>query len=255
MRGRPRPQLRVVALAAAGGVAALVLLAATWSGIEDIALAVAALAALIVPGIALAISLRPAGSLRRLDLFLAAAALSLGCVAIGGLVLNLVPGGLSRTSWLGLVVVLLLAIAVVARRGLPPLRRETWVTPKAGQSLAMVGAVVLVAVAVLIARAGVKQPSVPFSALWIVPAAAGMAQIGLDNEETVTITFRVDVSINGAIQTTIPAVTVAAGERWTTLVAQPDPGGPPLDVRVYLAGQPDVVYRRVTFSSSAGTGP
>ena len=254
MFGRPRPRTAVIALALVGATALLVLLVASLSGIADVVLAAAGLGVLILPGFALAITRRPARSLRRLDLFLVAAALSLATVALGGLALNLLPGGLSRTSWLGLTAVLLLASAVLARGGRPQLRRETLVRPKSGQAVALVAAGVLVAIALLIARVGVKQPTVPYSALWIVPAAAGMAQIGLDNHEDVTISFRVDVSVNGTIETTFPAITVLDGERWTALVAQPDPGGPPLDVRVYLAGDPEVVYRHVTFSSGTGAG-
>ena len=249
---RPRTALLVGALLGAVGLGVIVL--ATFVGIIEILLASLALGLLILPGIVIAITGRPVRSLRRLDLFLVGSALSLGCVAIGGLVLNLIPGGLSRTSWLGLVAVLLLAVAVLARRGLPPLRRETWVRPKPGQAIAMAAAGVLVVLALLIAHTGVHQPAEPFSALWIVPAPAGMAQIGLDNDENVTITVRVDVSVNGTIQETFPAIRLANGERWTTLVAQPAPGGPPLDVRVYVAEHPDVVYRHVTFSAATGAG-
>lgn len=252
MLGRTLPRTTLVLLGLAGAIALLALLVASLAGIVEVLWATASLAVLILPGIVLAITRRPVRPLRRLDLFLVAAALSLGCVILGGLVLTLVPGGLSRTSWLGLVVVLLLAIAVLARGGLPPLRRETWVRPKNGQALAMVAAGILVAVALLVARAGVHQPAEPFSALWIVPAPSGMVQIGLDSHEDTTTTYRVDVRVDGTVQESFPAVTVAAGSRWTMLVPQPAPGGPPLEVLVYLASQPDVVYRRVTISAGDG---
>ncbi|HYK95036.1 MAG TPA: hypothetical protein VE011_04090 [Candidatus Dormibacteraeota bacterium] len=253
MLGRTPPGTALVVLALTGAVALAVILAASIAGIIAFVLASVALVVLILPGIVLAITRRPVESLRRLDLFLVASALSLGCIAIGGLVLNLIPGGLSRTAWLGLVAVLLLAIAVFARRGLPPLRRESWVRPTNGQALAMVAACVLMMVSLLIARAGVKQPSEPFSALWVVPAGSGMVKIGLDNQELATTTYRVDVTVGGIIQRSFPAITVAMGERWTTLVPQPARGGPPLEVLVYVASQPDVVYRRVTYSTGTGS--
>lgn len=221
------------------------------SGIASALLAAAALVVLILPGIALAIFSRPAPSMRRLDLLLVAAVLSLGYVVIGGLILNLAPGGLSRTSWLGLTVVVpLLAIAAFARRGLPPLRRDGWVRPKKREAVALFAAGALVTLALLVARLGVNQPTKPFTALWIVPASSGMVEIGIDNHEEAVTTYRIDVNVNGTIEASFPDVTVAVGERWTKLISEPDADGSQVEVLAYLSIQRDVVYRRVTFSAA-----
>jgi hypothetical protein len=255
---RMRPGTRVVALALVGAAALLALLIVVeLSGIVELGRAAAGLAGLLLPGMALGIARRPATALPRLDLFLAAAALSLAAIAIAGLIFNVLPIGLGRTSWLGLIAGLLIATAVLARGGLPRLQRERLVLPKPGQAFAMVAAVILVALALVIARAGVKQPSEPFSALWAVPAPAGMVQIGLDNREEATATYRIEVTLDGVVDATFPSITLANGERWTTLVASPEAEGPRLEVLVFLGSRPGVVYRRVTLSAGGepeGTG-
>lgn len=259
MLRRRRPRTPVEALALVGaGVLLAVLLVPALSGVLDLVRAAAGLAILILPGLALGITRRPTTPLRRLDLLLAAAALSLACVAISGLVLNVLPAGLNQSSWLGVVAGLLLATAVLARSGLPRVERERWVSPKAAPAFAMVAALALVALALVIARVGVKQPSEPYSAVWVVPASEGMVEIGLDNREAATTTYRVDVTVEGSVGTTFPSITIAPGERWTTLVPEPDPGGPRMEVVVFVESRPGVVYRRVTLSAgvaeaSAGT--
>jgi hypothetical protein len=254
MRGRTGPRISLGALAGVGA-AGLLVLAVALSGLVDYLLAAAGLGLLVLPGIALAITQRPIRSLRRLDLLVIGAAVSLAGVAIGGLILNLLPVGLGRASWLGLTAVLLIVIALAARDGLPPLRREAWVGPKPGQALAMVAAGALVVLALAIARVGVRQPAEPFSALWVGPPASAMVEIGLDNREGVPMSYRVEVTRAGVVTTTFP-VTIASGERWTTLVPEPDPGGPRMEVLLFVDSEPDVVYRRVTLSvgPAAGTG-
>jgi hypothetical protein len=253
-RRRSGTSVTPLALIGAGAVLAL-LLVAYLVGLVDLIRASIGLAIVIAPGLALAITRRPASALPQLDLFLIAAAVSLACVAIGGLVLNLLPVGLSRFSWLGLVGALLLGTAVLARGTLPPLQRETWVRPKTGQALAMAAAAVLVVVALAIAHVGVKQPTEPFSALWVVPDSPGMVEIGLDNREGATTTYRVDVTVDGRVTASFSSVTIAPGEGWTTVLSEPVPGGSGMEVLVFVASNPGVVYRRVTFTpGAAATG-
>lgn len=249
-RRRPGTSVLPLALIAIGAVLGLVLVA-YLVGLLDLIRASVGLTILVLPGFALAIVCRPATPLRQLDLFLAAAALSLASVAIGGLVLNLLPVGLGRLSWLGLIGALLLATAVLARGGLPSLPREAWVGPKPGQALAMVAAGVLVAVAIAVARVGVQQPSEPFTALWVVPESPGTVEIGLDNREGSATTYRVEVSVDGRVTATFTSITVGHGQGWTTLLPEPGPAGSRMEVLVFVDARPDVVYRRVTFSTAS----
>jgi hypothetical protein len=249
-RRRPGSSVLPLALIVIGSLLGLVLVA-YLVGILDLIRASVGLAILVLPGFALAITCRPVTPLRRLDLFLAAAALSLACVAIGGLLLNLLPVGLGRLSWLGLVGALLLATAVLARSRLPSLPRETWVSPKPGQALAMVAAGVLVAVALAIARVGVHQPSEPFTALWVVPESPGTVEIGIDNREDAATTYRVEVTVDGRVTATFTSITVEPGQGWTTLMPEPDPAGSRMEVLVFVDSRPGVVYRRVTFSTAS----
>ena len=249
-RRRPGTSVRPIALIGAGALLALLLIA-YLAGLLDLIRASMGLAILVVPGLALAITRRPASPLPQLDRFLIAAALSLACVAIGGLVLNVLPLGLSRFSWLGLIAALLVATAILARGGLPPLQPERWVSPKSGQALAMVAAVALVVVAITVARVGVRQPAEPFSALWVVPGSPGTVEIGLDNREDVTTTYRVDVTVDGTVTSTFRSITIASGDGWTTVVPEPDPAGSRMEVLVFVDSLQGVVYRRVTFTSGA----
>jgi hypothetical protein len=244
---RPDTSVPPVAFIGAGALLALGLVA-YLAGVLDLVRAAVALAILVVPGSALAMTRRPATPLRQVDLFLIAATLGLASIAIGGLVLNLLPTGISRFSWLGLVAALLLATAVLARSGLPPLRREGWISPRNGQTIAMATAGVLVVVALAIARVGVKQPAEPFSALWIVPDSPGTVEIGLDNREDATTTYRVEVTINGTATATFASIRLEPGQGWTTTLAEPSPIGARMEVRAFIDSRPDVVYRRVTYS-------
>lgn len=249
-RRRPGGSILPLAFIVGGSLLALVLVA-YLVGLVDLIRASVGLAILILPGFALAITMRPALPLRQLDLFLAAAALSLASVALGGLVLNLLPVGLGRLSWLGLVGALLLATAVLARGGRTSLPRETWASPKPGQALAMVAAGVLVAVALAIARVGVQQPSEPYTALWVVPESPGMVEIGLDNREDSTTTYRVEVRVDGRVTETFTSITIEPGQGWTTLVSEPGPAGSRMEVLAFDESRPDALYRRVTFSTAS----
>ena len=255
-----RPRTPVLALAlGAGALLALLLIAqlsgiVEVSGIVELGLGAAGLGALILPGLALTIARPPTTALPRLDLFLAAAAVGLAAIVMAGLILNVLPIGLSRISWLGFIAGLLIATALLARDGLPWLQLERLVLPKPAQTLAMVAALILVTLAIVVARAGVKQPSEPFSALWVVPAPGGMLQVGLDNREEATTTYRVEVTRDGIVDATYPSITLADGERWTALLAEPQPGGPRLEMLVFLGSLSDVVYRRVTLSAGGVGG-
>jgi hypothetical protein len=212
--------------------------------------AIAGVALLLAPGILLGITRRPSRSIRTLDLVLASTALSLSSVVIGGLLLDLLPGGLGRTTWLGLVVVLLLATAFLARTDRAPLRLPRVAGPSSGQWVLTIAAIGLVIAALAVARAGVRQPSEPYSALWVVPAAAGQVTIGLDNHEAAPTTYRVDVTADGQVAASFGSITLGTGARWTTTIAAPKPGESRLEVRLYLVASPGVVYRRVTVSPS-----
>jgi hypothetical protein len=245
---RPGSRLVAVALVGAGALLALLMIVELF-GIVELGLAAAGLAVLILPGLGLTIARPPTTGLPRLNLFLAAAVVSLAAIAMAGLILNVLPIGLSRISWLGLIAGLLIATALLAPAGLPRLKREGLVLPKPGQTLAMVAALILVTLAIVVARAGVKQPSEPFSALWVVPAPGGMVQVGLDNREEATTTYRVEVTRDGVVDATFPSITLTDGERWTALVADLQPGRHRMEMLVFLGSRPDVVYRRVTLSA------
>lgn len=236
------------ALGATVAMLAIALIGLGRDLLGNVLAAMAGIALLVAPGILLGITRRPRRSMRLLDLVLASTALSLGLVVIGGLLLNLLPGGLGRTTWLGFVVVLLVATAFLARSDGAALRLPRFAVPSGRQWIAMVATVGLVVAALAVARAGVRQPSEPYSALWVVPATAGAVTIGLDNHETAATTYRVDVTTGGTVTATFGSITLGTGERWTTTIAAPKAGEPRLDVRLYLESEPDLVYRRVTVS-------
>lgn len=244
------PRSRTIAWVAGGALVSVVLaaIALGTDRIADFVAAVAGLALLIAPGILLRITRRPGRSIGLLHLLLASTALSLSSIVIGGLVLNLLPGGLDRTAWLGLVVVLLLVTAFLARGDGTPLRLPQVALPGWRTSTTMLAALAITVAALAVAGAGVRQPSEPYSALWVAPAAPGQVTIGLDNHQATAATYRLDVTADGRLQASYGPITVPAGERWTTTYPVPKAGDPRLDVNLYLASRPDLVYRRVTVS-------
>jgi hypothetical protein len=209
---------------------------------------------LLVPAIALGWALRARGEERRIDGAVVAAAFGLGSLALGGFVLNLLPSGLNRWSWLGLAGVFLLvayALARVAPR-LPPVQLA--VRPGGRQALMLAAAAGITGLALVVARVGVHQPTEAFTALWLDRGTGGAFTLGVQNEEADQVAYRIDVTLDGQLVATFPSIVLPTGGDWTRELAGPVAPGSRLEAQLYRETQPTVVYRSAVVWGAAATG-
>lgn len=135
----------------------------------------AALLVLILPGSALTIALFPDKFPGDLEYALLSIGLSLTIAVIGGLLLTLIPSGLTTLNWtilLGGITFLALLIAFM-RRSAPTLRFKIGLNMR--QALKMIAALVITAAAFEIASSGALQQraGATFTQLWMLPAEIG----------------------------------------------------------------------------------
>jgi hypothetical protein len=174
---------------------------------------------------------------------------------VGALVLNLLPGGLDRTSWLGLVAALAVATAALARGGLPELRLDSLKLPRRIDAAAMIAAIAVAILALGTARADVRSAAEPTTALWVIPSSDGLIEIGVDNDEGVAREYQLDVTVNGEVRRRFPWFTVETGLRWTAFMTAPSPDDPRYEIRLFVPEQPDEPYRLVTITSGTVVPP
>jgi Protein of unknown function (DUF1616) len=245
--------------AAVTAAAAMVLLLTTSGGAAITALRILAglPLVLILPGYALGTLVLPAGSGRPPHIgpllwrAMWVPGLSLAATVFCGLVLNLMPVGLTRASWtIALTVVTLAALAastflpaqgpsvprtaVKGTRGpRTPSGGGSWATgPLAGYAAAAV-AISGAGVGLAIASAG-WQHSPGFAQLWLVPAASGEAGLGVRSGYPGAETFHL------VLRSTTNALlswdfTLGSGQTWQRTVSAPV--GQHLTAQLTITGQ------------------
>jgi uncharacterized membrane protein len=206
----------------------------------------------VLPGYALSMALFPAGTWRHAEQLLLSLGLSLGVAALGGLVLNLTPWGIQGRSWavlLCLITVEACLVAVIRRRRVPADSGESlrWrLTPVQGGLFA--AAALLVAGSVWVARTPApQQANQTYSVLWAVPvsdAQPKLIRLGVDNGESETTAYIVRV-VAGAQQLEEFPIQLAPAEIWETELELTGLTDGTLEVQLYKASAPDVVYRQV----------
>jgi uncharacterized membrane protein len=248
---RPDWRTRAMRLAAAAVVALAMLVA--WLALAPMLRALAALIVVVVPDYLLAWPvLRPrfgsAGA------FAIAGGLSIGVIALGGLVLNLLPWGLQAATWLGYVFVLVVI-------GLAFGRRPWSGRPKVGVTahevvLAGLGAITIMA-ALILARSFAGYPTESFTQLSIAPASGAptsSVQLRIGSEERTTTGYRLEVWRNGGLVKSFATIRLTTGETWTGTVSV---GSGQIEARLFLLTDPGTVYRHVTvlLGATAQTAP
>lgn len=250
---RPDWRTRILRLAAAGA-AALALLVA-WLALAPMAKALAALIVVCVPGYLLTWPvLRPrfgaAGA------FMVAGGLSIGAVALGGLILNLLPWGLQAATWLGYVLVLLVMGLAFGRR---PWTWRPQVNVAAHEVLQVgIGAITIMA-ALILARSFAAYPTESFTQLSIAAASGAptsSVQLSIRSEERAPTGYRLEVWQNGGQVRSFASIQLTTGESWSGTV--PGVSGK-IEARLFLLTDPGTAYRRVTLqlggTAQATPGP
>lgn len=177
-----------------------------------------------------------------------AVALSLACTALGGLLLNLLPGGLNRANWALLLTGITLEAAVIASaRGdarYAPRRPRS--TGPHRQLVLLVTAALIASGAVAVARTGAAQtPHPAFTQLWLVPRAGGTADLGVRSDESGPRRYRLVLNRPHASPRAWSFL-LPPGQTWRRTVQVPT--GRHLHAALYLAGT-DRPYRHVDLPS------
>lgn len=220
---------------------------------------------LLLPGYALTAALVPGPALGLAERVLCSIGLSLAAAALGGLLLNLAPGGLRDVAWaalLGNLTLVASLVALVRRLRLPlaPAR----VAPPLSQTQALLFGLsaVLVCGAVLVARDGaVQRPTAGFTQLWMQPSGVPgqeRVRLGLANMEPGATHYRLELHAGGDLAAAWPAIVLGPDQRWEEEVALPPalPGvTTPLEAVLYRLDAPDTPYRRVTLREGSSAGP
>lgn len=213
---------------------------------------------LVLPGYAMTAALFPGAELGLVEHSVIALGMSLAVTAVGGLLLNLTPWGLRSGTWLLLLAVITLAASAVAlwrRRSLlvpVPDRWELGLT--AGQGIILSVAVVLVGGAMTLASTGAdQQPSPGFSQFWILPASGPADKhafrLGVANMESTSMTYRVEIDIDGNQTVTLAAIRLSPHQTWQTTEVVPSwtwaSNSIPIEAKLYRSEAPKQVYRHV----------
>ena len=237
-----------------------------------------ALLALGLPGIALTRAMFPGPGLGRAERTALTIGLQLALVVMCGFLLHFLRPGLSAASWGAILAnVTLLACAVAWLRGrnvawqdvptpssstrLDQGWRATFSNTPTSQLAMLIGAALLVVLALAVARAGVAwQPQPAWSALTIEPIDGGRAVlVGVTNAEGHPETYRLVATIDGEPLTTI-ALPVADGASVKQTIPLPAAGRflREVDVSLWRSSDPppdQEPYRSVRLSLRGVPGP
>jgi uncharacterized membrane protein len=234
-------------------IAVLIMVAALTGWAETLPIRLLSLLlVLVLPGYALTAAL-----FTRLDLaerILYSSGLSIVLTILGGFFLNWSPWSLSTTSWAVLLsgITLVASVAAAARRlRSAPGNSQTTIELGSRQLVLLSLAAAIACGAILVARSGAIQHerASAFTQLWLLPAAdANSVRVGVRSHEPATTSYRVQLTLNGAVVQEWPAIELESGGQWemteTLPAMQPDDV---VEALLYRTDAPNTVYRRGIF--------
>jgi hypothetical protein len=194
---------------------------------RDTVLAIVGLLFLVVPGFVVAEILRNETQNPDLVSLLSAATVGLGFISLGGLALDLLPWGITGTSWLGLIGVLI-ASASVLRPRMARSRARPVPDAEVGEEAAAappsrlvpVGLLIASAVAVSLVALGNGQPTPGALAVWFCAVCPGIAVHRLIGEPTRPASLLLALGTSVAISAGVGAVLLLVGVFTVALLLQ-----------------------------------
>ena len=108
------------------------------------------------------------------------------------------------------------------------------------------------------------RPSTTFTQLWLVPLASAQqatgadagetVQVGIQNSETVSMSYRLVLTVDNTIVREWPRISVSPGKQWAeTIQLSQDTAGDRAAVSLYRLDSPSQVYRQVTLNLNEST--
>jgi len=180
---------------------------------------------------------------------------SLMLLALGALLLNVFPFGLTTLSWAVLLVLVVVACcrAAALRRGRPGQRRSlrlSWRPSSLGAGLVALAVVISIGALVLAQRPLPAGNAVGFTALWMLPATSQETGVvvGVLSSEQDPKAYILEVARAGKERPKTYRVSLDPGEEKTfEIPVSRRPGGRAHVVAsLYLTSQPRRLYRRVS---------
>jgi len=182
-------------------------------------------------------------------------------LVIGGVLLNRLPSGQSRITWITFLVVITLVASIITlvRRSPnetpPSTPNTTGKTLNISSGVQFLAALILVIGAYGIATAGVRyQPEKAFTQFWVIPAESSDGHeylVGIQNMEQKPLTYTIRITSGSESVLEWSDITLESGERWENSLSFDDSWNPrPLTLTLHLAETPDQVYRRLVVYNS-----
>ncbi len=211
---------------------------------------------LVLPGYALLTACLPAHTFGRVEQTLFSLGLSIAITILLSLGLYWLGIHLQLVSWtMALVLTTVIACGIAWRR-----RRTTQEEVSASnlslnlswRDIILMGAAVVVGgVAIGIARLPTPPTTVSgYTSLWMIPtgeANAGNYQVGISSQEFVTITYHLQVTVDGQIVQDWPELKLSPGETWTGSIglAADRVNAKSIEAVLFRSDNPMLVYRQV----------
>lgn len=224
--------------------------------------------AFFLPGYAIVSATFASRPLKRPQTLALSLGLSLATLAVGGLVLDLLPGGLRAGSWATLLVLVAVAGARAAaiRRTRRPAKRQrrSPVRLRAGRTgaaLIAAGATAAIAAFVLTFSTLGAKHAVGYTELWLQalhPQHGAAVRIGVGSNEQARTHDSLKVRFGDGRERVLPPFALDPGEtKVVHLDVERRPGAPPLHVVASLFRQdrPAKAYRRVSGWLPSPPGP
>jgi len=224
--GRREAAFVVLALAVVAGA----WLTAAFPGLaaaRETLLSIVALLFLVVPGFVVAEILRNETQNPDLVSLLSAATIALGLISLGGLALDLLPWGITGTTWLGLIGVLIASASAlrprIARsraRPVPGTEAENEADASESSRLVPVALLIASAVAVSLVALGNGQPTPGALAIWFCAVCPGIAVHRLIGEPTAPANLLLALGMSVAISAAVGGVLLVGGVFTVALLLQ-----------------------------------
>ena len=224
--GRREAAFVVLALAVVAGA----WLTAAFPGLaaaRETLLSIVALLFLVVPGFVVTEILRNETQNPDLVSLLSAATIALGFIGLGGLALDLLPWGITGTSWLALIGVLIASASAlrprIARsraRPEPGAEVVTEANVPPPSRLVPVGLLIASAVAVSLVALGNGQPTPGALAIWFCAVCPGIAVHRLIGEPTKPANLLLALGMSVAISACVGGVLLVGGVFTVALLLQ-----------------------------------
>jgi uncharacterized membrane protein len=208
---------------------------------------------LFIPGYAIISAILPkVGSEKTLLLSLG---VSISLSAVGGLILNLTPWGLTvitQSLWLSSISIIGIIFAWHRRKtldhnfemGVPSLRKNNLII------FGVAGLFLLVSV--LMAYTSSKQAETTFTQLWAIPGVSEegnyQIQIGIRNEEKQSETYNLYIEVDGRNLDEWAAIPLQSGNEWTTVYQLSGKPSRPIRISLYRISDIQNVYRWLRIS-------